>query len=304
MSNTADVKLTKIGLIGVGIMGSGIAKNVAAKSRLPVIVWDEHAETLARAPEYNCTPAASLKDLVETVDLIGVCLPSGANLEALCTAADGVLAHVRPHQIFVDFGTSPVKLTRDLAARFAARGASYADAPIARGREAAQLGTLSITVGTDPQTFSAIEPILNCAGTDVLYCGPVGCGQIVKIMNNMILVQNVVALAESLATARAAGLEDDVLFKALQSGSADSYALRTHGLKAMWPGEFPKRAFSTRYALKDVGYALELGKDCGLDLRGAETSRVLLQEAIDAGFDQEYWPVLLKIIGRADNRHG
>ena len=298
MSINTGVKLTKIGFVGLGVMGSGIAKNVAAKSGLPVIVWDEHAETLARAPEYNCTAAASLRDLIETVDFIGVCLPSGANLEALCMAADGVLAHVRPDQIFVDFGTSPVKLTRELATRFADRGAAYADAPIARGREAAQLGTLSITVGAAPQIFASIVTVLHCAGTDVLHCGDVGCGQIVKIMNNMVLVQNVVALAESLATARAAGLKDDILFKALQSGSADSYALRNHGLKAMWPGEFPKRAFSTRYALKDVGYAIDLGNGCGLDLRGAETSRILLQEAIDAGFDQEYWPVLLNVIER------
>lgn len=296
MMKDFGTKLGKIGFIGLGVMGSGIAKNVAAKSGLPVVVWDEHAETLAKATNYNCTPASSLEDLVESVDLIGVCLPSGANLETLCTAEAGLLAHLKPGQIFVDFGTSPVKLTRELAARFVERGAAYADAPIARGREAAQLGTLSITVGATPQTFDAIVPILNCAGTDVLHCGDVGCGQIVKILNNMILVQNVVALAEGLATARAAGLKDDVLLKALQSGSADSYALRNHGMKAMWPGEFPKRAFSTRYALKDIGYAIDLGKNGGLNLTGAETSRALLQKAIDAGFDQDYWPVLLKVI--------
>lgn len=284
----------KIGFIGLGVMGSGIAKNIATKSGRSVIVWDEHAETLAKATNYGCTPASGLKNLVESVDIIGVCLPSGAHLEALCDG--GVLAHIRSGQIFVDFGTSPVKPTRELAARFAKRGAAYADAPIARGREAAQLGTLSITVGARPETFDAIAPILNYAGTDVLHCGDVGCGQIVKIMNNMILVQNVVALAEGLATARAAGLKDDVLLKALQSGSADSYALRNHGMNAMWPGEFPKRAFSTRYALKDVGYAIDLGKDAGLDLAGAETSYALLQKAIDAGFDQEYWPILLKVI--------
>ena len=294
----SDKRLGKIGFIGLGVMGSGIAKNIAAKSGLRVFVWDEQPETLAKAQDYNCTPASSLKDLIETVDLIGVCLPSGANLEALCNGDGGALAHIRPGQIFVDFGTSPVKLTRELAARFGERGAAYADAPIARGREAAQLGTLSITVGATDQIFNAIAPILNCAGTDVLHCGDVGCGQIVKIMNNMILVQNVVALAEGLATARAAGLRDDVLLKALQSGSADSYALRNHGMKAMWPGEFPKRAFSTRYALKDVGYAIDLGKEADLDLTGAKTSRALLEKAIDAGFDQDYWPVLLKVIER------
>lgn len=290
------MKPSRIGFIGLGVMGSGIAMNIAAKSGLPVIAWDDHAETLAKAANYNCTPASSLRDLVESVDLVAACLPSGVDLEALCNDESGVLAYIRPGQIFVDFGTSPVKLTRELAARFVARGAAYADAPIARGREAAQSGTLSITVGATPETFDDIAPILDCAGTDVLRCGDVGCGQIVKIMNNMILMQNVVALAEGLATARAAGLKDDVLLKALQSGSADSYALRNHGAKAMWPGEFPKRAFSTRYALKDIGYAIDLGRDAGLDLTGAETSRALLQKAIDAGLDQDYWPVLLKVI--------
>jgi hypothetical protein len=88
------------------------------------------------------------------------------------------------------------------------------------------------------------------------------------------------------------------LFETLAKGSADSFGLRNHGLKAIIPGEFPERAFSTEYALKDVSYALALGDDVGLDMRGAKLAGQVLQEAIDAGHGKEYWPVISRVIDR------
>ena len=89
--------------------------------------------------------------------------------------------------------------------------------------------------------------------SEVTHCGAAGAGQAVKILNNMVLFQTVVALAEALAIARAQGVDGKVLFETLTKGSADSFALRNHGMKAMLPGVFPERAFSTEYALKDLG---------------------------------------------------
>jgi 3-hydroxyisobutyrate dehydrogenase-like beta-hydroxyacid dehydrogenase len=114
----------------------------------------------------------------------------------------------------------------------------------------------------------------------------------------MVLVQNVVALAEALAVARASGVDAAVLFEVLAKGSADSFALRNHGMKALLPGAFPERAFSAEYMLKDVGYALELAAECGLSLSGAENARELLQKTIAAGFGAEYFPALAKVIGK------
>ena len=183
----------------------------------------------------------------------------------------------------VDLGTSGVALARELAQRFAARGADYADAPIARTREAAQKGTLSITVGAAPAVFARIEPLLRCMGSDITHCGGVGSGQVVKILNNMVLFQTVNALAEALALGRRAGVDPALLFDALSKGSADSFALRNHGMKAMLPGVYPERAFSVEYAEKDLGYALELGRDTGVRLRGAETVAAVLATARAAG---------------------
>jgi 3-hydroxyisobutyrate dehydrogenase-like beta-hydroxyacid dehydrogenase len=214
----------------------------------------------------------------------------------VCDGPDGLIAALGPGQTLVDLGTSPVDLTRRLSADCAARGATYADAPIARTRQAAEDGTLSIMVGAEPATYAALEPLLAHIASDITHCGPVGAGQIVKILNNMVLIETVVALSEAIATARRAGLDAEVLFRTLAKGSADSFALRNHGMKAILPGAFPERAFSTDYARKDLGYALALAKDSGLTLPGAELADRLLAQASTAGWGPLYWPVVSRVV--------
>jgi 3-hydroxyisobutyrate dehydrogenase-like beta-hydroxyacid dehydrogenase len=154
-------------------------------------------------------------------------------------------------------------------------------------------------VGASPEVFARIEPLLRCMGSDVTHCGGVGNGQAVKILNNMVLFQTVNALAEALALGRRAGVEPALLFEALSKGSADSFALRNHGMKAMLPGLYPERAFSVAYAVKDNGYALELGRETGLRLRGAQLLTEILEEAKAAGLGDAYWPAIAKVVDRA-----
>jgi 3-hydroxyisobutyrate dehydrogenase-like beta-hydroxyacid dehydrogenase len=153
-------------------------------------------------------------------------------------------------------------------------------------------------VGASPELFAAVEPLIRCFATDVTLCGEVGAGQVTKTLNNMVLFETVNALAEAVAVARHSGVDPKLLLETLSKGSADSFALRNHGLKAIVPGQFPERAFSTEYALKDLSYALELAGDAGLTLRGAELVGTILQEAIDAGDGGAYFPVIAKLIGR------
>ena len=116
--------------------------------------------------------------------------------------------------------------------------------------------------------FARIEPYLRCFATDVLHCGPVGAGQVVKLMNNMVLFETGGAIAEALAIGRRSGVAPEVLLDALSQGSADSFALRNHGMNAMLPGTYPERAFSIRYAQKDLEYALALAAQAGVDAAG------------------------------------
>jgi 3-hydroxyisobutyrate dehydrogenase-like beta-hydroxyacid dehydrogenase len=236
-------------------------------------------------------------NVVDKSDLVFLCLPSAKHVRAVFEG-DGILKNIRKSQVVVDLGTSSVNQTRDFAAQLQARGAVCADAPIARTRQAAQDGTLSVMVGAKPELFAAIEPLIRCYATDVTHCGDVGAGQVTKILNNMVLFQTVNALAEAVAVARRSGVDPARLLDTLSKGSADSFALRNHGLKAIVPGNFPERAFSTEYALKDLSYALELASDAGIEIPGAELVGKVLQEAIEAGSGAAYFPVIAKHIDR------
>jgi 3-hydroxyisobutyrate dehydrogenase len=287
-----------IGFIGLGVMGEPICRNLVKKSGRPVVAFDLAKEPLQRVRADGATVATTVARVVEQADVVFFCLPSGKHVQALFEQAGGILESARAGQIIVDLGTSPVKLTRELAEKLRKKGAEFADAPIARTREAAIAGTLSVMVGATPALFATLEPVIRCFASEVTNCGGTGAGQVAKIMNNMVLFQTVNALSEAYAIAKRSGVDPKLLFETLAKGSADSFGLRNHGLKAIIPNEFPERAFSTEYALKDLGYALDLAGDVGLDLRGAKLAGEILQQAIDAGYGKEYWPVISKVIDR------
>ena len=199
----------------------------------------------------------------------------------------------------VDTSTSSVALTREIGARLAARGIGYADAPVARTREAAARGELSIMIGAPDALFAHVRPVLETMGTDVTHCGPVGCGQVVKILNNMLVFQNTAALAEAIAIGRRNGVPPEVLLPTVAKGSGDSFVLHSHGMKSMLPRDFPTRAFSTRYAIKDLSYALEMAAASGLDVAGAELAMQRLQASDKAGNGEKYHPAVLLLIDPA-----
>src|SRR3954469_10002919 len=288
-----------IGFIGLGVMGEPICRNLVKKSGKRVLAFDLSPEPLARLREEGADVAASVADVIKQSELLFLCLPSAKHVRAVFEG-DGILHNIRDGQVIVDLGTSSVSQTREFAKQLAAKGASWADAPIARTRQAAQDGTLSVMVGTTAALYDAIEPLIRCFATDVTHCGDVGAGQVTKILNNMVLFETVNALAEAVAVSKAAGVDPKLLLETLSKGSADSFALRNHGMKAILPGVFPERAFSTEYALKDLSYALELAGDAGLKLRGAELMGTILQEAIDAGDGEAYFPVIAKLIDRGN----
>jgi len=286
-----------IGFIGLGVMGEPICRNLVRKSGARVIAFDLAAEPLARLRAEGAETGGSVADVIGNSELLFLCLPSAKHVRAVFEG-DGILKNIRAQQIVVDLGTSSVSQNRDFAKQLAAKGAAWLDAPIARTRQAAQDGTLSVMVGGPRELYAAVEPVIRHFATDVTHCGDVGAGQVTKILNNMVLFETVNALSEAVAVARASGVDARLLLETLSKGSADSFALRNHGMKAILPGVFPERAFSTEYALKDLSYALELAGEAGIKLRGAELIGNILQEAIDAGSGDNYFPVIAKHIGR------
>jgi 3-hydroxyisobutyrate dehydrogenase len=285
-----------VGFVGLGVMGEPMCRNLKAKSGRRVVAYDIDPAPLARLAAQGVEPLPGAGSVAAAAGVVFVSMPSGKVLADLAHASDGLIGKARAGQIFVDLGTSPVTLTRALAAEFASRGARYLDAPVARTRAAAEAGTLSVMVGGDAATLEQVEPLLACFATEITHCGALGSGQVTKILNNMVLFETVAALSEACAIARRSGVDARLLFETLSKGSADSFALRNHGLKAIIPGDFPARAFSVEYALKDLQYALELADDAGVDAAGARRVEQLFHDAIARGFGALYHPVVSRLL--------
>lgn len=285
-----------IGFIGLGVMGEPICRNLAHKSGAPVIAFDLDPAPLQRLQARGVQAAASAAEVMARAATVFLSLPSGEVVDSLCRQPGGLLDSARAGQVIVDLSTSPVDTTRALAREFQARGADFADAPVARTRAAAEAGTLAVMVGAEPALFEALRPLIATFASDIALCGPVGCGQVLKILNNMVLFETVVAFSEAKAIAEKAGVDPAVLFDSLSKGSADSFALRNHGMKAVLPGAFPERAFSVRYARKDLQYALQLAREAGVDARGAAVVDAWFAQALDSGLGEQYHPVISRLI--------
>ena len=287
---------TILGFVGLGVMGESMCKNLAAKSGVRVVAFDPRSAPLDALAPLGVERAASAADVAARAEIVFVCLPGEPEVRAVCLGAGGVIARLEVGRTLVDMSTVPVALARELGAAALARGVAFADAPVARTAQAAREGTLSIMVGADPALFERLRPYLACMGTEITHCGAVGAGAAVKLMNNMVVAQTVVALAEALAVARASGAVDpEVLFRTLAKGSADSFVLRNHGMKSLLPDDHPTRgAFPTSYIIKDLSYAIALAEEAGLDLAQAATTKRLMEQTAAAGYRDSYYTAVIR----------
>jgi len=290
-----------LGFIGLGVMGEPMCRNLARKSGARVVAFDARSAPLVSLAADGVEAAPSPGEVARRAETIFLCLPGEPEVRGVCLGApgrDGLVAQVRRGQTVADMSTCPVALARELGLAFRAREVDFADAPIARTAQAARDGTLSIMVGGEAAVFERLRPFLACMGSEVTHCGAVGAGQAVKLMNNMVVAETVVALAEALAIARASGVVDPrVLFETLTKGSADSFVLRNHGLKALLPDRHPTEgAFPTRYILKDLSYAIALAESSGVRLEQAEATRRLLERTAAMGWNDAYYTAVIHAI--------
>ncbi len=287
-----------LGFIGLGVMGEPMCRHLVNKTGRKLIAFDLDSDAFERLAQSSANAALvraqNVTEIAQQAQIIFLSLPSGEVVERL--VCDELLPHLQAGQMIVDLSTSAVDTTRSLAALVMQRGAAYVDAPVARTRAAAERGELSVMVGALPEHFEQIEPFLAKFASEITHCGGIGCGQIAKILNNMVLFQTVTALSEAMAIAERAGMDRALLFETLSKGSADSFALRNHGMKSILPKQFPTRAFSVHYARKDLGYALRLAEQVGVDAQAARHVDVLYSQAIDAGFGEQYHPVIARLL--------
>jgi 3-hydroxyisobutyrate dehydrogenase-like beta-hydroxyacid dehydrogenase len=287
-----------LGFIGLGVMGGPMCRNVVTKHAGPVHVFDLNPAAVEELRAAGAQVAPTVADVAAKADVVFLSLPGGKQVRQVCLDEGGLAAAGRAGMTIVDLSTTGVTEAREVAAELAERGIQFADAPVARTRQAAHDGTLSIMVGADPELFARIEPLLSYMGSDVTHCGAVGCGQVVKLINNTLLFEHVAALAELMVVAERAGVAPAKLVQAVSLGSGDSFALRNHGLKAMVPREFPEKSFPSRYVLKDLGYAIELAEQMGVEPKLPRLAASYYNAAVERGIGDRYFPAIIELVDK------
>ncbi|MEX1044290.1 MAG: NAD(P)-dependent oxidoreductase [Acidimicrobiia bacterium] len=273
--------MSAVGFVGIGIMGSGMSRNLIAAGH-DVLVWNR-TKTKAEAIE-GATVADSPHAVASACDVVLICVSDSADVEAVVQGDNGILAGLRPNALVVDHSTISPRVTRELAALVASAGGSWVDAPVSGGSEGAANGTLSIMVGGDADDVARAMPYFEAMGKTITHVGPVGSGQLVKIVNQMLVVVNQLAVSESLLFAQAAGLDLDATLSAVTGGAAGSWMLANRGpqmIERDWrPG------FTIDLQLKDIRLVLEAADELGVPTLGTSIAfhlyRTLQQQGLGA----------------------
>lgn len=282
-----------IGFIGLGVMGGPMCRNMALKHAGRLVAFDLDPAAASILQDTRAEFVSTIDAVATQADVIFLSLPGGKQVETVCAE---IVRHARSGSTVVDLSTTSVAVARAVEAMLAGHGIAFADAPVARTREAAQKGQLSVMVGAPDALYARIRPFIDMIASDITHGGKVGTGQVLKLVNNMLVFEHVAALAEMIVVAERAGVAPEVMLDAVSKGSGDSFVLRNHGRKAMLPRSFPDKAFPPEYVLKDISYVLELAETSGVKANVAETAQRYYQAAIDAGLGGRYFPVVLELI--------
>lgn len=250
----------KIGFIGLGIMGRPMAKNLLKGGYRDLLVC---SRTQARVDELvACGAQASCYEAVgRECDLVLTMLPNSPQVKEVMLGPDGVAAHMRPGSVFIDMSSIDPTASRDIAAQLAKRGVEMLDAPVSGGEPKAIDGTLSFMVGGPQAVFDRFKPVLEAMGSSVVRCGEVGAGNTAKLANQIIVACNIQALAEALTLARRAGVDPELVLRAIRGGLAGSAVMDAKG-PMMLTGD-DKPGFKIDLHIKDLGNALDCAHSVG-----------------------------------------
>jgi 2-hydroxy-3-oxopropionate reductase len=251
----------RIGFIGLGIMGRGMSRNLLGAG-FDLTVWNRSPERMAPLTEAGAGGAGSPEELAAACDVVFVCVSDTPDVEAVLLGKGGAIHGAKPGSLVVDMSTISPRATRDIAARLRERGIAMLDAPVSGGSEGAERGTLSIMVGGDDADLERARPYLDAMGTTITHVGPSGSGQLCKLVNQMLVVVNMLAVSEALVFAEAGGLDLERTLSAVGGGAAGSWMLSNRGPQAIRRDWRP--GFTIDLQQKDLRLVLEAADDLGV----------------------------------------
>jgi 3-hydroxyisobutyrate dehydrogenase len=289
--------MTRVAFLGLGTMGGAMAANIT-RAGFPLTVWNRTPGRAGPLVEQRATEASSPADAARAADVIVLCVSDTPDVEAVLFGRDGAAEGARAGSLVIDCSTIGPGATRDFAARLADRGVAMVDAPVSGGSEGAQKATLTIFVGGDESDVDRARPVLEAMGRTITHVGPVGSGQAVKAVNQVILAGAYLGVAEGIVLAMKSGLDLPQVVEALGGGAAQSWVLANRSTR-MIENDYPL-GFKVALHRKDLGIALDLARELGAELPISEFAAQLEDGLIaDGHADEDMSAVARAIRARA-----
>jgi 3-hydroxyisobutyrate dehydrogenase len=285
---------TDVGFIGLGIMGSRQAANLA-KAGYELTVFNRTRERAeAWAAEHGGHVAGSPREVAERSDIVITMVVDGPQVEAMLLGEDGALEGAREKTLFVDMSTIAPATARRLAAAIAERGHAFVDAPVTGSSPKAEAGTLTIMCGGAEADVARARPLFEVMGEKLVHAGEAGQGQAVKVLSQGVTAVNCATLAQAVAVGRREGLDLDALLEVMTGGSADSTMRQLKGRPMIERDYTP--LFRLEHMLKDVLLCLEESRSAGASFPFVALAGELYSAGVGRGLGQEDFSAVLEVV--------
>lgn len=283
--------MTRLGFVGLGLMGRGMAANLIAAGH-PLTVWNR---TTSKADGLDAVVAGSPADVGRLSDIVFVCVSDTPDVEEVVFGPAGILEGLAPGGLIVDHSTISPTVTAELAERAASAGIGWVDAPVSGGSEGAVNGTLAVMAGGSEVHVDRARPYMNTYSRSIVHVGATpGSGQMVKAINQVLVVLNALAVSEALVLAGAAGLDLRTTLAAVEGGAAGSWMLSNRGpqiIEGDWsPG------FTIDLQQKDLRLVLEAAESLGVSLPGVSIVHEMYTRLQERGLGGEGNHALIKAL--------
>src|SRR5438309_5676670 len=284
-----------VGFIGVGNMGNPMASNIL-KNGFKMKVFDKVPKTMENLVQAGAQRAASAREVVEGSEIVLTCLPASPDVEAMYLAAGGLVESAKPGTILIDLSSVLPSTPRKIEPQAKKRGVHFLEAPVSGGVSGARAATLAIMVGGDAEPLSRARPVLSAIGPNIFHVGPVGAGNTVKAINNMMACVNGLAMMEGLALGVKAGLDPMTIYEVVKASSGGSKALERIP-RAIVPRDFDP-GFQVALMNKDLETFNTVAKELHVPVSFSNVAQRYQQMALAAGLGEQDTSVLMTVIER------
>lgn len=285
----------RIGFVGLGSMGVGMAANVVAAGYPLTVLGHRRREPVERLLALGATEVATPRELAAASDIVIACVTTSDAVEALVDGEEGLLSHPEADFLLIDCGTSRPESTVSLGEKLAARGCTMLDVPLGKSSAAAESGTLNMMAGGTAANFERARPVLETMSENLFHVGALGVGHRLKLINNAYSLSIACLAAQAVTVAKAGGVDVDLLYKVMAAGPN-----RSDFFDWMFAAELEndetRLAFSIENGCKDIGYFDDMSQSLGTHASLPAEARVLLEKVVADGHGGEMVPALMRLL--------